>query len=148
MKLLCCLFLSCYLSVRRRREHEDATSRREATLQPDRQQQGSQVYTNVCTILNLLESFGARDAGLENCPNKMSRTFQDLVEECRKSDVRPSPGGTNIYVSMQGEKERKSAKLQPDSYSSIKETRPQRRKTTRNNRAEEKSKNSTLSFWV
>lgn len=57
MKLLRRLFLSCYLSVRRRREHEDATSRREATLQPDRQQQGSQVYTNVCTILNLLESF-------------------------------------------------------------------------------------------
>lgn len=49
MKLLRRLFQSCYLSVRRRREHKDATSRREATLQPDRQQQGSQVYTNVCT---------------------------------------------------------------------------------------------------
>lgn len=38
MKLLRRLFQSCYLSVRRRREREDATSRREATLQPDWQQ--------------------------------------------------------------------------------------------------------------
>lgn len=82
MKLLRRLFQSCYLSVRRRREHKDAMSRREATLQPDHQQQGSQVYTNVWTIWILLKSFG-----LENCPNKMSITLQDLVEECRKSDI-------------------------------------------------------------
>lgn len=47
-------------------------SRREATLQPDRQQQGSQVYANVCTILILLESFASapQTPGWKTAPAK------------------------------------------------------------------------------